>query len=78
MTTPAFHPRLMQAKAAAHYLGISASKLRTLPIAAKAMGGNVVYERADLDAWADNLPYIAPAGQGEGPECADHIFGAAH
>lgn len=52
-----FPPRLMQAKAAAHYLGISESKLRGLKLPSKPVGGNVLYDRADLDAWADALPY---------------------
>ena len=53
-----FPPRLMQAKAAAHYLGVSASKLRSMDLPCKRDGGNVLYDRADLDAYADSLPYI--------------------
>ncbi len=52
-----FPPRLMQAKAAAHYLGLSPSKLRTLDLPCKRDGGNVLYDRTDLDAYADQLPY---------------------
>lgn len=65
-----FPPRLMQAKAAAHYLGISPSKLRSLGLPARQDGGNVLYDRADLDAWADQLPYAVR----EDNPC-DDIFG---
>lgn len=64
-----FPPRLMQAKAAAHYLGVSASKLRGLDLPCKVDGGNKLYDRADLDAYADALPYD---GLAEGEDsCAD-------
>ncbi|GGF44025.1 hypothetical protein SAMN05216376_105223 [Mameliella alba] len=56
-----FLPRLMQAKAAAHYLGVSLSKLRQLDLPCKRDGGNVLYDRRDLDAWADGLPYDGQA-----------------
>ena len=52
-----FPPRLMQAKAAAHYLGMSPTKLRSLDLPCREDGGNVLYDRADLDAYADRLPY---------------------
>lgn len=60
-----FPPRLMQAKAAAHYLGISESKLRGLSLPCKRDGGNVLYDRMDLDAWADRLPYEAAQREAE-------------
>lgn len=47
----------MQAKAAAHYLGVSLSKFHRLDLPAKADGGNVLYDRQDLDAYADSLSY---------------------
>lgn len=72
-TPPAFLPRLMQATAAAHYLGCSPSKLRTLPIRRLRFGGNVVYDRGDLDAFADSLPYEG----GEEINTCDGKFGAA-
>lgn len=68
---PTFTPRLMQATAAAHYLGVSPSKLRSMNLPRKEMGGNMVYERADLDAVADALPY---EGQTGGNKC-DELFG---
>ncbi|MFQ6550467.1 DNA-binding protein [Aestuariibius sp. 2305UL40-4] len=65
--TYAFPPRLMKAPAAAHYLGISTSKLLTLHLPTKQSGGNVLYDIVDLDAYADSLP---TAG-GEDPEWRD-------
>ena len=75
-------PRLMPAPVAAAYLGVSESTLRTLSIPRKALGCKRLYERADLDAYADSLPYVesvpAPGSLDEGTECADRIFGQAH
>lgn len=47
----------MQIKAAAHYLGVSETKLRGLDLPCKRNGGNVLYDRDDLDRYADSLPY---------------------
>jgi len=66
-----FPPRLMPAPAAAHYLGVSPSTLRLLPIRRRALGAKRVYDKADLDAYADSLPYD---GSSEGNTC-DAIFG---
>lgn len=52
-----FAPRLMPAPAAAEYLGISESKLRTLGLPRKQLDGKRLYERSDLDDYADRLPY---------------------
>lgn len=52
-----FPPRLMPAPQAAHYLGCSVTKLRDLPITRRELGGKRVYDKADLDAYADSLPY---------------------
>ena len=54
-----FAPRLLPAPQAAAYLGISQSKLLTLPIRRKVDGGNRLFDRFDLDAYADALPYEA-------------------
>ena len=56
-TNTDFTPRLMPAPAAAHYLGVSVSTLRQLPLPRKERGRQRLYDRHDLDAWADNLPY---------------------
>jgi len=60
----------MKATDAAAYLGVSASKLRGAGIPHKVWGGNVVYDRTDLDALADSLPYA----EKKGSEC-DEAFG---
>lgn len=52
-----FPPRLLPAPQAAHYLGVSPSKLLTLPIPRRALGAKRLYDRRDLDAYADTLPY---------------------
>jgi len=67
-----FPPRLMQAKAAAHYLGMSPSKLRGLDLPCKVDGGNKLYDRADLDAYADSLPYDGDKGR---ENTCDAVFG---
>lgn len=54
---PDITPRLMPAPVAAAYLGVSESTLRSLCIPRKALGHKRLYERADLDAYADALPY---------------------
>lgn len=51
-----FAPRLMPAPAAAHYLGVSESTLRTLDIPRRALGAKRLYDRRDLDRYADSLP----------------------
>ncbi|MEY1555290.1 helix-turn-helix domain-containing protein [Yoonia sp. R2331] len=68
-----FIPRLMQASAAAAYIGMSESKLREKKIPRKKDGGNWVYEKADLDAYADSLRY---EGEPEGPNSCDEAFGS--
>lgn len=50
-----FPPRLMQATAAAHYLGMSKSKFLTLGITPRAAGGLRLYDIHDLDRYADAL-----------------------
>lgn len=52
-------PRLMAAPVAALYLGVSESMLRSLSIPRKILGGKRLYERADLDDFADRLSYEA-------------------
>lgn len=64
-------PRLLPAPQAAAYLGISESKLRTLGIPRKELDGKRLFERADLDDYADRLRY---EGETEGNSC-DSLFG---
>lgn len=72
-----FVPRLMNADQAAHYVGLSPSKLRTKEIPCKVDGRNKLYERADLDAYVDGLPYAGyPEIEGDDPcGAADAAFG---
>lgn len=69
-----FPPRLMPAPAAAHYLGVSESMLRTLPIPRRELNRKRVYDKADLDRYADSLPYEAQ--EDSGCEMADQVWGA--
>lgn len=57
-----FIPRMMQARAASDYLGMSETKLRESKIPTKIDGGNVWYDVRDLDAWADAVPYSKAIG----------------
>lgn len=49
----------MPAPQAAHYLGVSVSTLRALGLPRRTLGAKRVYDKADLDAYADALPYEA-------------------
>lgn len=49
-------PRLMGAKDAARYLGISESTLRLLGLPRRLLGSRKLYDVQDLDAYADSLP----------------------
>ena len=70
----AFVPRLLPAPAAAHYIGVSESKLRLLPIRRKELDSKRLYDIRDLDAYADSLDY---EGSIEWNDCseADDVFG---
>lgn len=65
-------PRLMTAPVAAAYLGVSESTLRTFAIRRKVLGGKRVYERADLDSFADGLTYEADQSR---ENTCDQAFG---
>jgi hypothetical protein len=66
----AFPPRLLPTPEAAAYLGVSATKLRDLPIPRKVLDGKRLYDRLDLDAYASALPT-----EGEGENTCDGAFG---
>lgn len=51
----AYPPRLMGVEDAAYYVGISPTFLREKGPAPKNIGRRVVYDRLDLDRWADRL-----------------------
>lgn len=52
-----FPPRLMPLAAAARYIGVSTSTLRKLDIPRKLVIEKPVYDKSDLDAYADGIPY---------------------
>lgn len=51
-------PRLLPAPQAAYYLGISPSKLATLSLPRKKLDGKLLYDRIELDAFADSLATV--------------------
>jgi len=62
-----FLPRLLGVADAARYLGISAKTIRNrlgprakvpFPVKPKRIGRKVLFERADLDAFADGLSHV--------------------
>lgn len=66
-----FAPRLMPAPQAAHYLGVSVSTLLKLPIQRKELGGKRLYDRYDLDAYANELSTETERGD----NTCDEVFG---
>ena len=64
MTGLGFTPLLLPAPAAAHYLGVSESKLRMLGIRRKVLDSKRLYDRRDLDAYANELRYEGEAAVG--------------
>lgn len=72
MSRPVITPRLMPAPDAAAYLGVSESMLRTLEIRRRVLRSKRLYEVADLDAYADALPYD---GQEEETNTCDEAWG---
>lgn len=69
-------PRLMSEPLAAQYLGIGASTLRASAIARKKFGARTLYDRRDLDRWADALgdqPLDEAQRRGEGDEALERI-----
>lgn len=50
-----FAPRLLPTPQAAAYLGVSETKLRSLAIPRKVLDGKRLYDRLELDAYADSL-----------------------
>lgn len=75
MPAPVLLPRLLSASSAAAYLGMSESKLRTLGLPRRVCGGNRLYDRHDLDRFAESLAY---EGEGEAEAAKwDEAFGCA-
>lgn len=65
----AFPPRLLSVTQAAHYIGVSPSTLRTLPIPRVMLRSKRLYDRAALDDYASSLPVE------EGSNRCDELFG---
>ena len=71
-----FAPRLLPSPQAAHYLGVSESTLRSLPIPRRILGGKKLYDRLDLDAYASGLPVEGgDSDQKSGESACDAAFG---
>ncbi len=68
-----FPPRLMPAPQAAHFLGVSQSKLLTLDLPRRLLGSKRLYHINDLIAYADGLPVEGS----EGENSCDGLFGAS-
>ncbi|WP_313353032.1 DNA-binding protein [Paracoccus sp. (in: a-proteobacteria)] len=71
---PAFAPRLLPAPEAAHYLGISETKLRDLGLPRKVLGAKRLYDRITLDEYASGLP--TEGQEAEGLNTCDEILRA--
>lgn len=66
-STPQFLPRLLGVTEAARYLGISAKTIRNrlgpraedpFPVRPKRIGRRVLFDRHELDAYADSLGHV--------------------
>lgn len=74
-----FAPRLLSSARAAAYLGISETTLRTLGLPRRILGTRRLYDRYELDAFADGLEAEDSAAdqlQKDQAEC-DRLFGLA-
>lgn len=66
-----FAPRLLPSAQAAHYLGVSETKLRGIKLPRKILDGKRLYDRIELDAYADSL---ATEDHSEGGNSCDEAF----
>jgi hypothetical protein len=71
-----FAPRLLPAPQAAAYLGVSETKLLTLGIPRKMLGAKRLFDRLDLDAYADALSAEGESPAEEARRSCDEAFGA--
>lgn len=72
-----FAPRLLSSPRAAAYLGISETTLRTLGLPRRILGTRRLYDRYDLEAFADGLEMESSDAdqlQKDRAEC-DRVFG---
>jgi hypothetical protein len=70
-----YAPRLLSANEAAAYLGLSATTLRELPIPRKVLGRRKLWDRMDLDAYANELPYDGTDASEDEEKACDRAFG---
>lgn len=73
-----YQPRLLSAPEAARYIGVSETTLRALGLPRRELGKRRLYDRYDLEAFANSLRYDAEevdTASGERDEC-DRLFGA--
>ncbi len=72
-----YPPGLLSVTAAARWLGISASTLRTLVIPRRVLGARRLYDLRDLAAYRDQLPYEADEDPIQAAErLCDEVFGS--
>lgn len=79
---PRVSPRLLGARDAAFYIGVSESMLRAMAKDGEAptpkrIGRRLVWDRADLDAYAEDLPYDGKGDQSKEVQECDAAFGCA-
>lgn len=75
MANYSFTPALFSPRAAAAYLGISESTLRKLDLPRLKIGARVLLRKADLDAFADSVPYEGETAE-EANSCDDILRAA--
>ena len=74
-------PRLMPETLAAAYIGLSPTRLQAIGPAARVIGKRRLYDRHDLDRWADRLdnqPMDARAEQEEAAEIERRFLEKRH
>lgn len=74
-------PRLMHEPLAASYLSIGVTKLREDGPKPKRLGGRILYDRNDLDRWADALggqPLDESAREAEGGDILQRVQNRLH
>lgn len=71
-----YPPGLLAEPAAARWLGVSVTTLRTLGIRRRVIGRRMLYDLRDLATFRDNLPYEGQERETDEEAC-DRLFGLA-
>jgi hypothetical protein len=71
MTAPTSQPRLLGEADAARHLGIGKSMLRGIGIKRRIMRGRRLYDRHDLEEFADRCPYEGDVERDDAEEWLD-------